>query len=343
MQPFILPYEKVFPAFGSKPSHAGEGSSVLGRATLGKNAWLGAFSVIRADGHFVRVGDDFHLGARSTLHIAHDVFPCIVGDRVAVGRNACVHACTVGSDVVIEDGGVILDGSAVEDEVVIAAGSTVFPGKRIAGGFLYSGSPAKAMRSLENGELARLREAMIRKEDGNAEPLRGSPAVNRAIDPTAFIAATATLEGQIIAAEHTGIWFSNVLDANGGAISIGARSNIQDNTIIRCSGAGRVEIGEETTVGHNVTMHDCTIGNRSLIGIGSVVAPGTIVGDNVLLAASARTVEGQILEAGWIWGGNPARQIGRLDRMKMEMIAEIAVHYVNYATEYRTAQMAAAH
>jgi len=132
--------------------HAGVGSAVLGRVTVGRNAWLGVLSVMRADGHFVRVGDDFHLGARSTLHINHEIFPCIVGDRVSVGRNACVHACTVGSDVVIGDDVVILDGAVVEDNVVLEAGSCVFPNKKVPGGFVYAGSPAKPVRPVEPGE-----------------------------------------------------------------------------------------------------------------------------------------------------------------------------------------------
>ena len=83
--PHVLPYAGISPSFATPPIHAGAASAVLGRVTLGRNAWLGALSVIRADGHFVRVGDDFHLGARSTLHINHEIFPCIVGDRVSVG------------------------------------------------------------------------------------------------------------------------------------------------------------------------------------------------------------------------------------------------------------------
>jgi carbonic anhydrase/acetyltransferase-like protein (isoleucine patch superfamily) len=69
--PHILPYSGISPSFGTPPVHAGVASAVLGRVAVGRNAWLGALSVMRADGHFVRVGDDFHLGPRSTLHINH--------------------------------------------------------------------------------------------------------------------------------------------------------------------------------------------------------------------------------------------------------------------------------
>src|SRR5215470_6524244 len=201
--PLILPYAGVSPSFARPLRHAGAGSAVLGRVTLGRAAWLGAFSVIRADGHFIRVGDAFHLGSHSTLHINHEIYPCIVGDRVAVGRNACVHACTVGSDVVVGDGVVILDGAAVEDNVVLESGATVFPNKCVPGGFLYAGSPAKPVRRLAAGELAARPAAIAAGSD---------------VHPSVFIAGTARVRGQIRAAEDASIWYSNDFDAGGAAI-----------------------------------------------------------------------------------------------------------------------------
>ncbi|TMJ76630.1 MAG: gamma carbonic anhydrase family protein [Alphaproteobacteria bacterium] len=317
--------------------HAGAGAAVLGRVTLGRNAWLGALSVMRADGHFVRVGDDFHLGARSTLHINHEIFPCIVGNRVAVGRNACVHACTVGSDVVIGDGVVILDGAVVEDNVVLEGGSTVFPNKRVPGGFLYAGSPAKPVRALGAGEVAERRQQMIAERDA-AEPGTQTSAAMAAVSSvhaSVFIASTATVAGRIAAAESASVWYSNTLDAGAAAISIGARTNIQDNTIIRCATAQGVSIGRDSAVGHNVLIHDCVIGDRTLIGIGSTVAAGTVVGDRVLLAAAARTTPGQVLESGWMYAGTPARKFAQLDDAKHALTALIVLQYCQYAQDFK--------
>ena len=156
--PLILPYAGVSPRLATPPLHAGDGAAVLGRVTLGRNAWLGDYSVLRADGEIVQAGDDFHLGARSTLHIAHEEFSCIVGDRVMVGENACVHACRVGNDIIVDDGVVILDGAVVEDNVVFEPGATVYPGKRIPGGYVYAGSPAKPVQPLAPGEIEDRRE-----------------------------------------------------------------------------------------------------------------------------------------------------------------------------------------
>ena len=333
--PYILPYAGVAPDFAAPALHAGVASAVLGRVTIGRNAWLGVLGVIRADGHFVRVGDDFHLGSRSTLHIYHEIFPCIVGDRVSVGRNACVHACTVGSDVVVGDGVVVLDGATVEDNAVLEPGSTVFPNKTVPGGFVYAGSPAKPVRPLAAGEVAELRTKMARDREAETVTLPCSAiAAASQLHPSAFIASTAAVKGLLVAAEASSIWYSNDLDAGEATISIGARTNIQDNTTIRCSTSQGVGIGHDSTVGHNVTLEDCTIGSGSLIGIGSVVAKGTVVEDRVLLAAAARTTPCQVLESGWMYAGSPARRLSRLDEAKHTLIDIIIGQYCQYARDF---------
>jgi carbonic anhydrase/acetyltransferase-like protein (isoleucine patch superfamily) len=335
----ILPNEGIEPEFASPLARAGIGTSVLGRVTLGRHAWLGDYSVVRADGHFVKAGDDLHLGPRSTLHIAHGIFPCIVGDRLTVGRNACVHACTVGNDVVVGDNCTILDGSTTGDNVVFEKGSTVYPGKVVPGGYLYAGSPAKPVRALAPGEAERWRARMIdahAKLSASGQPCQ-RPSAAAQIDTSVFIARTATVMGRIEAAASASIFFSNIIDAGRATIALGARTNIQDNTVIRCRGKG-VRIGADTTIGHNVTIHDCIIGNGSLIGIGSTVSPGTVIEDDVLLAANAKTESGQVLTGGKLWAGDPARAIAPLDEGKRALIAIIIPHYVAYAAAYKSAQ-----
>jgi carbonic anhydrase/acetyltransferase-like protein (isoleucine patch superfamily) len=338
-QLFTLPYGAVSPAFAGPPEVLGSRAAVLGRATIGSGASFGTAALIRADGHFVRIGDAFHLGDHATVHIAHDVYPTIVGHRVTVGANAVVHACTLGSDIVVGDGAVILDGSVLADGVALAAGSIVFPSSQLSGGQLYAGSPAKPVRPLSPGDL-QSRAAEIR---GRTPGLAGNaPPLTDRFDESVFVAATASLRGAIALAQNSSIWFSCELDANGGEVTIGLNVNIQDNTIIRCRPGRRFEIGEDSTVGHNVTLADCRIGQRSLIGIGSIVAPGTIVEDDVLLAAGSHTTEGQVLESGFLWGKRPAQKMARLDEGKRQLIASTAVTYRAYAQSFRQAQAAAA-
>jgi carbonic anhydrase/acetyltransferase-like protein (isoleucine patch superfamily) len=342
MTPLILPYANVVPHFATPLAHAGTGSAILGRATLGRDAWIGPLVLIRADGHVVRAGDDFHIGARSTLHIAHEIFADLIGDRVAIGEHSCVHACTVGDDVVIGDMVVVLDGAVIENNTVLEDNTTVFPGKRLRGGYIYSGTPAKVVRPLEPGEVEKFRGDIIRTRGNLADapaPVH-APAPGSDIHPSVFIADTATVKGKIRAAANTSIWFSNQLDAGPGEIAIGLRTNIQDNTTIRCSTPQGMRIGQDSTVGHNVMIEDCVIGDKCLIGIGSVVSKGTVVQDRVLLAASAVTEPGQVLESGFLYAGAPARKLSALDAGKLALIDTVIGHYCQYAQDFKAAQEA---
>lgn len=334
----ILPYDGVQPDFASRPVWCGRGSTVIGAARIGAQAWIGDEAVIRADGQSVVLGDRFWLGHRSTVHIATFAQGTQVGDRVTVGRNSVVHACTVGSDVVIEDDVVILDGAMIGDGTVIEAGSTVFPRANLAGGYAYAGSPARQSRPVGPDEVAeraeRLRERM---GDGPTLPAGEAPEIEASV----FVARTAHLRGRVSLGAGTSVLFCCDLNAEVGPIVVGADTNIQDNTVIRTRGEG-VVIGRDTTIAHNVRMADCRIGARSLIGIGASITSGTLIADDVMLAAGATTDPGQILEAGYLWGGRPARILAPLDAEKRAMMIRIVEGYCQHGREYRAAQEALA-
>lgn len=337
--PFNLPFEGIWPQLATEPRLCGADVSLLGKVELGARPCLGVGAVIRADGHFVRIGDDFHLGEMSTVHIAHDVYPAIVGDRVAVGRDAVVHACTVGNDCVIEDGVVVLDGSVVEDGVLIEARSTVFPRSHLKSGFAYSGSPAKPIRELVAGELEQ-RASLVHEAAAASLFTSGGAGEVTGVDSLAgdtFVARTARLVGAIELGAHSSVFFGCRLEAGAEAISIGENTNVQDNTSINAA-EGPVLVGPGTTIGHNVHMRACRIGERALIGIGSDLGAGTVIDDDVLLAAGSMTTPQQHLERGWLWGGRPARPIARLDEARRTAMREIIGHYRAYAAAYRAAQ-----
>lgn len=331
--PFILPYADTMPAFASPVLHAGAGAAVLGRASLGRDAWLGARSVIRADGHDVSAGDDFRMGAGSTVHIAHGTIPAVIGSGVTAGDNTVIHACEVGDGCHLGNDVVILDGSKVGPGAALADGAIVFPRSELEGGWSYEGMPARPVRRLAEGELARLHAAT------RALPDDEDRAIASASPPpgTLFLAATARLAGRIETKGDNGVWFGCDLDAGTFTISVGHGTNIQDNTIIRCA-AGAVRIGRQSTIGHNVTMTDCTVGERSLVGIGAVVAPGTRIGDDVLLAAGAVTEPGQMLESDSFYAGRPARRMGALDERKRTIIARTWPTYCDYARSFAKVQ-----
>lgn len=337
LTPFILPFDCIAPMFGGELRFCGEGASVLGKVMIGLRATLGPGSVIRADGHHVRIGDDFLIGENSTVHIAHDIYPAIIGDRVSVGRNAVVHACTVRSDCVIEDDVVVLDGSVVEDRVLIEAGSTIYPRSSLKSGFVYGGSPAAQIRELTSQEHS---ERSAKLQRGIATSLFSTPAkalrLDGSTDKLAFVAGTAHLTGHVDLRARSSVFFSCVLNAQRGAIIVGDNSNIQDNTRIHCSRDG-VSIGCDTTIGHNVSMQDCRIGDCALVGIGSAIAAATIIEDDVLLAAGSSTQEGQRLGSGWLWAGRPARPVSELDDSKRTMMRAIVEQYCAYSEDYREA------
>ena len=160
--PNLLSYLGTHPELAGPPRHVGANSAIVGRVTLGRDAWLGAASVIRADGHYVRAGDDLTLGHGATIHIAHDVYPTVIGNGVTVGCNAVIHACEVRDDCIVEDDAVILDGCVIEPGAVIEKGSVVYPRTTLEGGHVYAGRPAKAQRAIGANELAERRQQLAR-------------------------------------------------------------------------------------------------------------------------------------------------------------------------------------
>jgi carbonic anhydrase/acetyltransferase-like protein (isoleucine patch superfamily) len=335
----VLPFNGTAPTFASPPKREGSMAAVLGRATIGRGAMLGDYTLIRADGHFVRIGDDFSLGSGSTVHIAHDVFPTIIGDRVAVGRNAVVHACTLGNDCVVGDDTVILDGSVLEAGVVIENGALVFPRSHLVGGHVYAGRPAKPIGQLRDGEV-RERADRLRRAEETAAPLRevwSGQREHRGTFGGIFVAATARVRGEIDMAPETSIWFACDIDAGACGVSVGENSNIQDNTVIRCKDRPFV-LGANAVIGHNVQLGGCTIGDGALVGIGSVIAEGTTIDAGVLVAAGTETTPGQHLEGGWLWGGSPARPLSEMNAARHDMIASTISTYRDYAKAFAREQ-----
>ncbi|MEO1198505.1 MAG: DapH/DapD/GlmU-related protein, partial [Pseudomonadota bacterium] len=278
--PVTLPFGDVTPVFGGAIVFAGPGSAVLGRVDIGPNAWIGPSAVVRADGHFVRIGREVFLGRGATVHIAHEVYPALIGDGVTAEAGAVIHACEIGDNVCLGRDVIVLDGSVIGPGAVLSAGSVVFPGTRLEGGWLYAGRPAKPVRHLSTGELvayhAHAREAVLEA----AQPETAWKTASTDL----FVAATAHLSGEVVCGEGVGIWYGCRLDAGAARITIGTGSNVQDNATLACSHAG-IEIGADVTIGHNAKLADCRIGPRSLIGIGATIADGVEIAEDVLLAA----------------------------------------------------------
>ncbi|MDC0660986.1 gamma carbonic anhydrase family protein [Marinobacter sp. SS21] len=133
-------------------------ATVIGDVQLGEDCSVWPMTVIRGDMHRIRIGARCSLQDGSVLHITHASdynpggWPLILGDDVTVGHKALLHGCTIGSRVLVGMGAIVMDGAEVGDEVILAAGCLVPPGKRLESGYLYVGAPCKQARALSDKE-----------------------------------------------------------------------------------------------------------------------------------------------------------------------------------------------
>lgn len=131
---------------------------VIGDVVLGDDCSVWPCAVVRGDMHRIRVGARTSIQDNAVLHITHASefnpggWPLTIGEDVTIGHSACLHGCTIGNRVLVGIGATVLDGAVIEDDVVIAAGALVPPGKTLASGFLYVGSPCKQARPLKDEE-----------------------------------------------------------------------------------------------------------------------------------------------------------------------------------------------
>jgi gamma-carbonic anhydrase len=129
-------------------------AQVIGDVQIDEGASIWPFTVVRGDqDNYVKVGRNTNVQDNSVLHVTPD-FPCIVGDNVTIGHRCVVHACTIGNDVRIGIGAVVLTGAIVEDGAQVGAGALVPPGKVVKAGWLVMGVPAKPVREMGPDEIA---------------------------------------------------------------------------------------------------------------------------------------------------------------------------------------------
>lgn len=135
-----------------------------------------------------------------------------------------------------------------------------------------------------------------------------------------WIAPNATVIGRVTLAEDVGIWFNAVIRGDNEPIRIGARSNVQEGCVLHVDPGFPMTIGEDTTVGHMVMLHGCTIGNGVLIGIGAIVLNGAQIGDGSLIGAGSLIPEGKTIPPNSVVFGAPGkvvREVSEKDRARI--------------------------
>ncbi len=152
----------------------------------------------------------------------------------------------------------------------------------------------------------------------------------------AWVAETAMVIGDVVLGPRASIWYGAVLRGDVEKISIGADSNIQDNSVIHVDSSGfSTVVGERVTVGHLAVLHGCTIRDGALIGIGAVVLNGAEIGEGALVGAGAVVTPGTKIPPGMLAVGAPAKVKRPLTDEEKQTLLESAPHYVQLAREHR--------
>ncbi len=159
------------------------------------------------------------------------------------------------------------------------------------------------------------------------------------IPQSAFVVDSAQVVGDVVLGEQASVWFNAVVRGDVNYIRIGAKSNVQDGTVIHVTNKTHPTlVGEGVTIGHNCTLHGCTVQDYCLIGIGAIVLDGAVVGAESMVAAGSLVSPGTIVEPGTLVMGCPARPVRKLTDEEIAGLHRMAENYVHYVASYRGRQ-----
>ena len=168
-------------------------------------------------------------------------------------------------------------------------------------------------------------------------PIYTLDGVTPKVAPDAFVAPTAAVIGDVEIGSETGIWFHCLVRGDLNIVRIGARTNIQDGTIIHVDSGGLAAIiGDDVTVGHNAVIHACTLKNRAFVGIAATVLDGAVIEEGGMLAAGGLLTPGKVIGRNELWIGAPAklsRVMSDEERRKFDRNAEV---YRDLARRFRS-------
>ncbi len=150
-----------------------------------------------------------------------------------------------------------------------------------------------------------------------------------------WIAPDASVIGRVSLGAEVGIWFGAVLRGDNEQITIGARSNVQEHTMMHTDPGFALTVGEGCTIGHRALLHGCTVGDNTLIGMGAIVLNGAKIGRNCLVGAGALVTEGKEFPDNSLIVGSPARVVRELDAKAVERLRLSAQVYVANAKRFR--------
>lgn len=151
-----------------------------------------------------------------------------------------------------------------------------------------------------------------------------------------YIAEGSHVIGKTTLGDEANVWFGAVIRGDDNTIAIGARTNVQDNTTVHVSGDHPTVIGDDVTIGHNCIIHGCTIKDTCLIGMGSTVLDGAVIGKNSIVGANSLVTMNKTFPEGQLIMGSPAKVIRPLTEEEIQGLNPHAKHYVSLAKTYNT-------
>ena len=156
------------------------------------------------------------------------------------------------------------------------------------------------------------------------------------IPNSCYISESVDLIGDVTLGENVSLWFGAVVRGDMHFITIGNRSNIQDNSVIHVTtDISPTRIGDEVTVGHNAIIHGATIEDRCLIGMGTIIMDDAVIGEGSIVGAGAVVPPNMIIPPRSLVVGLPAKIVRQTSDTELEMIIERAQHYIDFSQEYK--------
>jgi carbonic anhydrase/acetyltransferase-like protein (isoleucine patch superfamily) len=155
-----------------------------------------------------------------------------------------------------------------------------------------------------------------------------------------WIAPSASVIGRVILKKNASVWFGATLRGDNDPIVIGENSNVQDGSVLHTDTGSPLTIGANVTVGHMVMLHGCTIGDNSLVGIGSIILNGAKIGRNCLIGANCLITEGKEIPDNSLVMGAPGKVIREISQEQGQMLAGGALHYVQNWKRYKAGMRA---
>jgi carbonic anhydrase/acetyltransferase-like protein (isoleucine patch superfamily) len=151
----------------------------------------------------------------------------------------------------------------------------------------------------------------------------------------AWVADSAQVMGDVQLGNNASVWFGTVVRGDSETIRIGHNSNVQDLSVLHADPGVPLNIGDDVTIGHQVMLHGCTVGDGSLIGIQAVVLNRAVIGKNSIVGAGSVVTEGKIFPDNSLIIGSPARVVRTLDDTQVKNLRGIAQHYVDNAARFQ--------